>query len=349
VYLVDLSKGGSGMSMTAKELAKLLNLSEAAISMALHNKPGVSTRTRKKVLEAAKENGYDFSRIEESFSQSSYEGTVHFIIYKKSGAVVGDTPFFSQLSEGVGLGLKESPYHLNVSYLYGEDRVENQLSDLVRSGSKGILLLGTEMSEHDFKPFTKLPIPLVVLDTSFEHISTNCVLIDNVQGAFFATDYLIKKCKAQPGYLQSSYPITNFLERSDGFYKAVRQNGMSSSKTLVHRLTPSMEGAYADMTTLLEQGEAPTRCYFADNDFIAAGAMKAFRDFGYRIPQDVAIAGFDNLPISTIIEPTLTTIHVPKQSIGMLAARRLVELITDKIPDPVKILVGTNLVPRKSV
>ena len=337
------------MSITAKELAKLLNLSEAAISMALHNKPGVSTGTRKKVLEAAKAQGYDFSRIGEPSFRIGYQGTVHFIIYKRSGAVVGDTPFFSQLSEGVGLGLKESPYHLNVTYLYGDDRVEEQLSDVVRSGSKGILLLGTEMQEHDFKPFLKLPIPLVVLDTSFENISGNYVLIDNVQGAYFATRYLIKKLKVQPGYLQSSYPITNFLERSDGFYKAVRQNGMSASKTQVHRLTPSMEGAYADMTALLTQGEVPARCYFADNDFIAAGAMRAFRDYGYRIPQDIAIAGFDNLPISTMIEPPLTTIHVPKQSIGILAAKRLVELIGDKSKDPVKILAGTTLIKRKSV
>ena len=77
--------------------------------------------------------------------------------------------------------------------------------------------------------------------------------------------------------------------------------------------------------------------------------MKAFRDYGYRIPQDVAIAGFDNLPISTMIEPPLTTIHVPKQSIGILAAKRLVELIGDKSKDPVKILAGTTLIKRKSV
>ena len=103
------------MSITAKELAKQLNLSEAAISMALNNKPGVSTLTRKRVLEAAASAGYDFSRISNTNEAPASNGTLYFVIYRKNGAVVPnspvythtehgvlvqDVPFFSQLSEG---------------------------------------------------------------------------------------------------------------------------------------------------------------------------------------------------------------------------------------------------------
>ncbi|MBE5983656.1 MAG: LacI family DNA-binding transcriptional regulator, partial [Paenibacillaceae bacterium] len=76
------------MSITAKELAKLLNLSEAAVSMALNHKPGVSTQTRKKVIEAAKEHGFDFSKIKETSLSTSPQGMIQFIIYRKNGAVV---------------------------------------------------------------------------------------------------------------------------------------------------------------------------------------------------------------------------------------------------------------------
>lgn len=338
------------MAITAKKLAKLLKLSEAAVSMALNNKPGVSTATRKKVIEAAREHGYDFTRINENNATPQLsKGTVYFIIYRKHGAVVTDTPFFSQLSQGIDYGCKKNHYHLNVYYLYEGEAISAQLSEILRMGCKGMILLGTEMKEEDFAPFSTLPVPVVLLDAYFENIQTDCVLINNIQGAYQAANYLIKKCKAQPGYLHSSYSINNFNERADGFYKAVRQNGMSTSKSIVHLLSPSMEGAYADMMALLENGEETARCYFADNDLIAGGALKAFRGKGYLIPDDISIIGFDNMPLSTYIEPALTTIHVPKQYMGEMAASRLADIIEAKHPVPVKIEISTNLIKRKSV
>ena len=160
---------------------------------------------------------------------------------------------------------------------------------------------------------------------------------------------MIKNCQSQPGYLKSTYSIRNFMERADGFYKAVRRAGMSTSKSLVHSLSPSMEGAYADMMELLAEGEQPARCYFADNDLIAAGAIKAFKESGYHIPQDIAVIGFDNMPLCTYIDPTITTVHVPKQYMGMMAARRLAELLNTKHSNHIKIEVATSLIIRKSV
>ena len=178
-------------------------------------------------------------------------------------------PFFSQLSEGIDTGCRQASYFLNITYLYEDDNLPNQLSKLLAPGCRGIILLGTEMDEHAFAPFLTLPVPIVVLDTFFEGISANYVQIANVQGAFLAAGHLIRKYRTQPGYLRSSYPIGNFSERADGFYKAIRKNGMPASKSPVHTLSPSMEGAYEDMRELLRQGEAPARCYFADNDLIA--------------------------------------------------------------------------------
>lgn len=338
------------MSITAKELAKLLNLSEAAISMALNNKPGVSTKTRKKVIEVAKENGYDFTRIsEDNTIPQIINGTIYFIIYRKHGAIVSDTPFFSQLSEGIDYGCKRAKYYLNVHYLYENENIEMQLKEFLKFGCKGIIVLGTEMKEEDFYPFYKLSIPLILLDNYFETLAKDCVLINNVQGAYTATNYIISQCKSQPGYLHSSYMINNFSERAEGFYKAVKGSGMSISKSPIHLLSPSMEGAYADMIALLLQGEETARCYFADNDLIAAGAIKAFRERGYRIPEDIAIIGFDNMPICTYTEPNLTTINVPKQYMGEIAVQRLVYIIESKQFNPVKIEISTNLVKRNSI
>ena len=335
------------MSITAKELAKKLNLSPAAVSMALNNKPGVSTATRRLVLDTAKKYGYDFVRISEKHSSP---GCIYFVIYKKHGAVVTDTPFFSEVTDGIHLACQRTGYKMKSCYIYkDEETIEQQIREIEFSDCIGIILLGTEMSEEDGRPFTQLNLPLVLLDTYFETSTCDCILINNIQGVQLAVRYLIQKTKKQPGYLRSAYSIRNFTERADGFYNAIRDHGMSPSKSIIHHLTPSVEGAYADMKKLLERGEELASAYFADNDFIAVGAIKAFKEKGYRIPEDISIVGFDNLPISSIIEPALTTIHVPKQYMGELAVNRLISVLTGPHSYPVKTELYTSLVKRKSV
>lgn len=335
------------MGITAKELAQKLNISAAAVSMALNNKPGVSTSTRRLILDTAEQLGYDFSRINNRYSVF---GSIYFIIYKKHGGVVTDTPFFAQLSEGISLFYKKNNYNLKITYIYeDEETVKKQIDDIQYSDCSGVILLGTEMCAEDVKPFLDLPCPLVLLDVYFESVPCNYILINNIQGAFSATRYLIQKCRSQPGYLRSSCPISNFTERASGFYNAVRSFGMSASNSIVHSLTPSMEGAYADMLEIIRSGEELASCYFADNDLIAVGAIKAFKHSGFRIPDDISIVGFDNLPISNVIEPNLTTIHVPKQFMGETAAKRLMDLISEPARPPLKIELFTRLIKRNSV
>ena len=335
------------MSISAKELAKLLKLTPAAVSMALNGKPGVSSETRRQVMEAAEQYGYDFSRLAKKRLSG---GSIAFIIYRRQGAVVGDTPFFSQLSEGIEAGCKIAGLRLQVHYLYHQDEgMTSQLRDILYSGCGGVILLATEMLQEDYAACRRLPVPLVLLDGYFDFARHDGVLIDNVQGAFVATDYLISRRKSQPGYLHSAYPIGNFEERSNGFYKAVRKHGLSASKSILHGLSPSVEGAQADMTAILESGEEIADCYFADNDLIAIGAMKAFAARGMKIPQDVGIIGFDDIAPASYVEPALTTIHVPKQYMGEMAAKRLVERMGSKSHLPVKIEIGTRLMKRASV
>ena len=191
--------------------------------------------------------------------------------------------------------------------------------------------------------------PFVLLDAFFDSQSYDSILINNVQGAYHATNFLISQCRCQPGYLHSSFPISNFEERANGFYNSIRYNGMSASKSIVHKLTPSQEGAYSDMKAIIESGEELATAYFADNDLIAVGAMRALISAGYRIPEDISIVGFDDLPLCEYVTPPLTTIHVPKQYMGEKAAERLLELINTKDHYPIKIEINTQLKERSSV
>jgi LacI family transcriptional regulator len=337
------------MKITAKELSSLLGLSEAAISLALRGKSGVSLATRKRVLAAAEQYGFDFSRSKASTDEAlSLHGSVYLIIYRQHGAIVNETQFFSKLCEGISMACKIANHRFCIYHINGEQEIDEQLSRIVASGCLGIILLGTELREEGLAHFKELRVPWVLLDSYFDQATCNCVTINNAQGAFLATEYLIVEYGVQPGYLHSSYPINNFQERSDGFYKVLRQHGMSASHTIVHHLAPSVEGAMADMLALLDAGEKPQRCYFADNDLIAMGAIRACKARGYHVPKDVAIIGFDDVSSAALCEPPLTTIYVPKQYLGEVAMQRVQALLQGDATSPVKIEVSTRLIKRQS-
>ncbi len=333
------------MAITAKELAEKLGISAAAISMALNDKPGVSTETRKKVRLAAEKYGYDFHRIKPSKLKN---GSIYFIIYKKNGAVVDDTPFFIELSHGISDACQKAGYKLRITYLYEADEAASDPGALLGQDCAGILLLATEMHSGELKPFLDLPLPIVVLDSYFESFSCDTVLMNNKQGAYLAARHLILKYRSVPGHLKSAYMINNFREREEGLKTAIHEHGLSTTQCMTLEMTPSMDGAYSDMKSYLDSGQKPARSYFADDDLIAVGAMRALKESGYRIPEDVAVVGFDNQTVSQYIEPALTTINVPRNDLASMAVWRLVQRMA--LPDiaPCKIEVETELVDRFS-
>lgn len=332
------------MKVTAKQIAEKLGISAAAVSMALNNKPGVSEQMRHQIIDVATSMGYNFSRINTKKTKSN---TIAFIFFHKN--FVFDTPFFTELATSVEDTIKEKGFHLYVHHIHDLDNISEKVEALKSYHYAGIILLGTTMAQSDILPFEKLSIPMVLLDTYFPNIPFDCVTINNVDSAETATDYLIKKRHQQPGYLHAGQDIVNFEERSLGFFHAVRKNSMPVSKSIVHHLSPSVEGAYADMLEILNRKEPIAACYFADNDEIAIGAMRAFKEKGYRIPEDIAIVGFDNIPYSMYVEPPLTTVDVPKAYMGTIAAKRLIEKIQEKEEYHVKIEINTKLMIRNSI
>ena len=178
------------MSITAKELAKQLGLSPSAVSIALNNKPGISTETRKKILDAARVSNYDFSKIGE---KKTTAGTIYFLIYIKDGAVVYENPFITQVQEGIATACAQHEYKLLVRNLYEEGDVLEQLNNIIYSNCAGLIILGTEMQKPDFMYLKNLTVPIVLLDTYCDFPNVDCVMINNMQGAFNATVRLIHK------------------------------------------------------------------------------------------------------------------------------------------------------------
>lgn len=334
------------MGITAKELARKLNLSATAVSMALNNKPGVSRETRERVIKEAEKHGYDFTKLSHSKSQT---GDIYYIICRTHNAILNYNPIFSELTDGIEQECTQNGYRLKTIQIYEKkDDIQKYIEELRLSDCVGVILLGTEITTEICNQFLQLSIPVVLLDTYFSSVKCSCIQINNAQGAYLATDYLINRCGKQPGHIRSSYYIENFIARKSGFQQALREHGMSVGKSIIHEVSPSIEGAFFDMLELIDRGDNLAECYFADNDLIAIGAIKALKLRGYRIPEDISIIGFDNIPEGRILDPALSTIDIPRKFMGQTAVNQLIRQINNPIPHPLKIEVSTSIVKRFS-
>lgn len=330
------------MKVSIRQISEITGFSQATVSNALNNKKGVNPETARQILEAARACGYQGSR--------KISG-IRFVIIKNGGQVVADTPFFSALIEGVENESREAGYEITLLNLDSKQPdYQQQLQVLLADPSYAILLLATELTEEDIVPFAKAAAPLVVLDAWFEKTVFDCVLINNLDSVKEATQYLLACGHKKIGYLKSKIRIRNFRYRGLGWMLALQGAGLAPDPDFIFSLTPTVEGAHQDMGRLLESNPALPTAFFADNDIIALGAIKALNEHGVTIPKDVSVIGFDDLPFCRISTPMLTSIRVDKEEMGRVAVRRLVERINNGNSDVrVKIEICNTLMKRDSV
>ena len=226
--------------------------------------------------------------------------------------------------------------------------VARRLDEITSLGCAGILLLATEMRSDEWVWFERLTLPIVVLDIYLPLVTVDCVTINNRQGAYQATSVLVRESRGCPGHIVSTVPLRNFTERADGFFAAIRNGGFSSSSVPTHKVGSYLEEAERDFSAVLESQGLTAHGYFADNDQLALGVMRALISHGYRAPEDVSAIGFDDLEIARYSQPALSTAHVPKSYLGSVAVYRLLSLLEPGEWHPIRIEVGTSLVPRQS-
>jgi LacI family transcriptional regulator len=329
------------MLVTANEIARIVGVSAATVSMVLNNRPGVGEDTRKKILSLAKQMGYEKQQRPNPGSLKS----LTLVIYKKHGDVVSDTPFFAELIQGIEMETRKGDFSLVISYFYESYDGRQQLSAISSSASRGIVLLATEMMSADISRFMSLQIPMVILDNTFDDVDLDSITINNIQGSMQAVKYFKQMGHKKIGHLRSSVGINNFFERRDGYLKAM--NNQIDPKYTVP-ISSTSNGAYEDMKKYLaSMPEIPT-AYFADNDIIAISCIRALREAGYHVPDDVSIIGFDDIPASSLIDPPLSTMGVPKKNLGVLAVERLLKRINGDKSESIRIAINTSLVIRNS-
>ncbi|HHV31840.1 MAG TPA: LacI family transcriptional regulator [Clostridiales bacterium] len=329
------------MKASIKVISEMTGLSPATVSNALNRKRGVSKETVEKVLHAAETLGY---------SNKTHISKIKFVIYKKNGLIINDSPFFPAVIEGVERQAKSLQYETVFCNLNCDTSdCQEQIKMILEDTSSAVILLGTEMMEPDFKLFEHSQCPLILLDGWSETITFDSVLISNTDSACKAVEYLIEKGHKKIGYLKGKYRIKAFTYRSIGYKRAMNHHGLAVEPKYSITLGTTIDSAYRDMAAHLENTQDLPTAFFADNDVIALGAMRALQEKGYRVPHDISIIGFDDIPFGEISSPRLSTIHVFKQEMGEIAVRRLIDHIKLGSKVKTKIQVCTEFVERDSV
>lgn len=330
------------MAVTAKQIADQLGISAAAVSLALNNRRGVSEKTRQLVLSTAEALGYDFSKIKFERQKS---GTVALVAFNRRR--IFSSPFFSDMLAGVEGALRHAGFSFSLVNYSPYENTQEQIANIAEARYDGVIILATEMFESDFMPFASLDCPLLLLDSCMS-VGVDTVKIDNVASMTLAVQYLYSKLGSAPGLLTAPVTLGNFTERRFAYEHTVGQLAGSEKCGIVHELATTPDDAYASMLNIIDAGEPLAQSYVAVFDDIAIGAMKALIERGYRVPDDVCIVGFDNHVGGTYVQPQLTTLNVPSQYMGTVAARRIVEIIDETEHHPLKIELGASLIKRRS-
>jgi len=326
---------------TIKDIAKLANVSQSTVSKALNDKPDISQKTKEKILQIVKQHQYSPNAFAKSLKKRTTENIG--VIFYRDIQPLSANPFYSRVLEGI-----EAEIDLNNFNLMLKIVTENSGQDLPKMVSErqveGLILVGA-FGEKFVSQLLNKNILLVFVDPRKPFEKQCQILIDNEHGAYTATQYLIRNGHKKIGFISGDLSRSSFKQRFDGYLKALRTNGIEVSENLIQ--TGGIEDGYQHVQNMLKK-EKPT-AIFAANDINAIYGYKAIKDLNLKIPEDISIVGFDDIDLSQIASPPLTTVRVYKEELGSIAVRTLIKMINKEIEHAVTTVVPTTLVERESV
>lgn len=332
--------------LTIRDIAEAAGVSPATVSLVLNGKGEISGVTRARVLEAVASLNY----VPRATRSAEPGETLRFLKIAKHGHTVNrdHSVFISDYIDGMSAEATRRNYTLEVVSFEGQP-ISTVAESLAGAPISGVIALGTELTEADIRMIQSLGLPTVFIDTFYDVLDANFVDMNNEDAVYKVLSRFQKQGFQRIGFVASHVDTTNFRLRRDAFFKNMARLGLQVNPADVLSVESTYDGAYLDTRALLSTGLDLAECYFCTNDIIAYGFIRALREHGVSIPDDVSIIGFDNLPQSATMEPGLTTIDVSKRKIGYLAITVLDDLIAAAEPQPpVKILVGADLVLRAS-
>ncbi|MFE7083182.1 LacI family DNA-binding transcriptional regulator [Priestia megaterium] len=335
------------MKLKIKDIAKLANVSIASVSLALNNKPGISYETREKILRIAQQEGY-LSKP----SIPAENKVVRFVACTSPGIVIEQyetLPFFTELIKYIGEYLSLKGYSLMISTINSEN-LDNEINQFTEdNGCHGILLLGTDLTKKQITFIAEHQPNVVVLDTCFETLNVDFVNMNSTLGAYQAGRHFIELGHQRIGYVQSNFRIRNFDLRKEGFLMALKENNLNIlEKDYFSVLPTTLSSQEQFKQDILKRHDDLPTALFCESDYIAISLVKSLTELGIKVPEDISVIGFDDIPECKVIHPELTTIHVQKRKMASLAVDRIIELMENTQNEKIKYVIDTELISRNS-
>jgi len=306
--------------LNIREIAALANVSPTTVSLVLNNKGGVSQETRDRILAIVKAHNYPHKKKTAPSAHSIY------VIKYRDGKYCGESEH--SFTTSVGYAIEDECIRRGIEYVNINCSFNNWYSSIKKVTEcplDGIILIGSELTASQQKAVNQINCPCVVFyhRTSFPNMDS--VSFDNIELVSIAIEHLYAMGHRDIGYLHSNNKGRNFMHRNDGVLVALNRLNIPQSEPIL--LTPTFIDAYSDMKNYLQNNQFSHTAFFADNDTIALGAMKALTEKGYRIPEDVSIVGIDNSAYGAVSSPSLSTVDISRSSIGILAVDTLMKRI----------------------
>ncbi len=335
--------------MGIKEIAKRANVSKTTVSLALNGHKGVGHQTRMKIIEIAREMNYRVPG-ERAVAHPS-RGFILFARLSKHGIFLSEDQniFIIHYIDGINRVVKDSGYTLEI-FDHHLESIEAFTEEVANRQPKGVVILGTELSAAEVEGLSRLNVPYVVIDTYFEHIPCDFVDMANIGAVYNVVEHLVATGHKDICMVTSSVKTGNILMRERGFALALQQFGMRGDESAFLEVRPGFNGAYEDMKRRLEGEGTLPQAVFCYNDVAAFGTIKALKESGIHVPEHISIVGFDDLPMSSMLEPHLSSVKVSNMQIGSAAAEILIErLEVRRTHAPSSLLVSGTLMMRDSV
>lgn len=314
----------SPKDITIYDIAKALDISPATVSRGLKDHPGIRKDTKKKILEAARQMGYQHNTFARNL-RIKKTNTIGVIIPRLNSY------FMSTVIAGMEKIANERGYMLLISQTQESAKKEiASVNTMFNSRVDGLLVslaFDTENIEH-FDAMLKKEIPIIFFDRVAEHTKCTSIVINNIKAGYDATMHLIDQGCKRIVYVGGSLKRNVYADRLKGYKQAHAERGVAVDPALTIINTLSEQAGSEAAQQIMQMNPLPDGIFTA-NDTSAVAIIRELKFAGISVPDQIAVVGFNNDPISWVIEPNLTTIHYPGQEMGEIAATTLINTINN--------------------
>ncbi len=326
------------MRVSIKDIARAAGVSHSTVSRALSDSPLVAPETRGRIQKIAGELGYSPNAIARGLVTRQTR-TVGVIV-----TTISD-PFIGEVVRGIEEVAVDNDYRIILANSHSDPvREVNLVKGLREWRVDGVIVASSRVGALYMPLLKEIGVPIVLINNQHQGPYIHSVGVDNIRGAQVATHHLLAQGHRLIGYIGGPPEHASSQERLLGYQQALSEARIPFDPSLVQSGNGRAAGG-EQVAQLLFRSSTPT-AIFCYNDMTAIGALRALRCHGQRVPEDVSLVGFDDIEFASFVEPPLTTIRQPKDEMGRLATRMLIDLLRGE--SVTNLLVPGELVVRES-